>query len=217
MNELEKALKKSLPLLLIAVLLINPLHAVAQTGKPTNTFTQEQVQLKTAMQRLWIDHVIWTRSFIVSFLEDINNQDAVLERLLKNQNDIGNAIKPFYGEKAGNQLATLLREHIVIAGNLIGAARQKNMADFKKFNEQWFRNADDIAEFLASLNPNWIENDFKNALYIHLQLLTDQVNAILNKEYEAEIVAFDKGTDHITLLADMLTNGIFRQFPEKFR
>lgn len=39
------------------------------------------------------------------------------------QTDIGNAIKPFYGDEAGNKLAALLHEHIVGAANVLAAAK----------------------------------------------------------------------------------------------
>ncbi|HEY5524645.1 MAG TPA: glycosyltransferase, partial [Clostridium sp.] len=68
--------------------------------------------LKMQQRQLWSDHVSWTRSFIVSDLASLEDKDPVLQRLLKNQDDIGNSIKPYYGEEAGNALSKLLREHI---------------------------------------------------------------------------------------------------------
>jgi hypothetical protein len=78
-------------------------------------------------------------------------------RLLRNQQDIRNAMKPFYGEDAGNQLGKLLTEHIVIAGKVVDAAKSGNAAELEKNNKEWYRNADDIASFLSKANPNWTE------------------------------------------------------------
>ena len=177
---------------------------------------ESSVQLQHALRKLWIDHTIWTKSYIVSAISGLDDQEKVLTRLLKNQDDIGNAIKPYYGEEAGNKLAQLLREHIQIAGKVVEAAKSGNQATFKKYNAEWHRNADDIALFLSKANPNWSNEELKELLYTHLQLLTDQVSARLKKDTDAEIVAFDQGEDHIIKLADVLTKGIIKQFPKKF-
>ena len=76
-------------------------------------------------RQLWIDHVSWTRNFIVSDIASLEDKNIVLERLLKNQDDIGNSIKPYYGEDAGNKLSALLREHIELAGKVLEAAKTK--------------------------------------------------------------------------------------------
>jgi hypothetical protein len=161
--------------------------------------------------------VLWTRSYILSNLAGLLDQEQVLARLLKNQKDIGNAIKPYYGEAAGNKLAELLTEHIAIAGKIVNAAKSGNQADFEKFNKEWYKNADDIAKFLSSANPNWTHKQIKDLLDRYLQLLTENVAARLAKNWEADIIAFDQGEDHIIMLADTLTEGIVKQFPDRFR
>ncbi|CAG7637713.1 hypothetical protein PAESOLCIP111_03871 [Paenibacillus solanacearum] len=110
----------------------------------------QMVQLKGDMQKAWIDHTIWTRSYIVSALSNRPDQKAVLDRLLQNQQDIGNVIKPYYGEAAGNQLAKLLKEHILIAGKIVAAAKAGNQADVKRLEAEWHRNADDRQIFKRS-------------------------------------------------------------------
>src|SRR5437016_10155040 len=64
--------------------------------------------LRNDMRRLWEDHIIYTRNFIVSFAGNLPDQDAVSARLMKNQEDIGNAISSFYRDAAGTQLTALL-------------------------------------------------------------------------------------------------------------
>lgn len=188
-----------------------------QVSMQKQCLNPSMVQLKENLRKLWIDHVIWTRSYIVSAIAGLEDQEEVLARLLRNQQDIGNAIKPYYGEAAGNKLAELLREHILIAGKVVDAAKAGNQADFEKFNKEWYRNADDIAKFLSSANPNWSYKELRELLFVHLQLLTDAVTARINKDWDADIVAFDKGQAHIIKIADTLTAGIIKQFPEKFK
>ncbi|EPY11474.1 hypothetical protein [Paenibacillus alvei] len=174
------------------------------------------VQLKTDMQKAWIDHTIWMRTYIVSALANLPDQKDVLERLLQNQQDIGNIIKPYYGEAAGNKLAEILREHILIAGKIVAAAKAGNQADVKKLEADWHKNADEIAKFLSDANPNWQFKELQDMWYTHLQYITEIVLDRLKGDWKADIAATDKNEIHMIHLADILTEGIVKQFPEKF-
>lgn len=174
------------------------------------------VNMKIDQRKLWIDHVSWTRSFIISDLASLADKDPVLERLLKNQDDIGASIKPYYGEEAGNKLSKLLREHIVIAGQVVDSAKSNNKSDLDKYNKSWYKNADDIADFLSSANSNWANSELKDMLHKHLEFVTAQAVERLNKNWKADIEAYDKGEEHMIKFADMLSDGIVKQFPQKF-
>ncbi|HAQ06239.1 MAG TPA: glycosyltransferase [Bacillus bacterium] len=174
-------------------------------------------ELKDDMRKLWIDHVVWTRDYLKSNLADLDDQEEVLARLLKNQKDLGKAIKPYYGEQTGNKFTTLLKEHIVIAGELIEAAKSGDSGKFNKINTKWYKNADDIVEFLSGANPKLDKKELKEAFYMHLKLVNDEVTARLNKDWEADILAFDQGEEHMIEFADTLARGIKNQFPEKFK
>lgn len=198
-------------------ILSSPFQANAKMNERVQeTYTQKEAKLMFDLRKLWIDHTVWTRNYIVSAIASAEDQDAALSRLLQNQKDIGNAIKPYYGEKASKKLAELLTEHIVIAGELIEAAKNNDQANVEKYNKEWYRNADDIAQFLSSANPNWSKKDLKALLDEHLVLTLDQAVARLEKNWEADIEAFDKGEVHIIKLADALSKGIIKQFPKKF-
>jgi hypothetical protein len=180
-------------------------------------YSQNAINLYSVQRRLWKDHVYWIRSYIESSLSGLPNKDAVLKRLLQNQADIGNSIKPYYGDAAGNQLTKLMTEHIVIAGQLVDALKKGDQANAEKLNKEWHRNADDIAKFLIKANPNWNEQELKDLLYMYLKLLTDEVTAYLKKDWAGEIVVLDKNMNHMAMLADEITNGIMKQFPHQFR
>lgn len=144
------------------------------------TITQKQVDFKMEMRRLWEDHVTYTRMFIVETAANISN-DVTVARLLKNQEDIGNAIKPYYGDAAGNQLTALLKQHIVIAADVVHAAKARNSTALDAANKQWFANADQIAVFLSQINPTyWPESAIKSMLYEHLSLTTAETVARLH-------------------------------------
>jgi hypothetical protein len=180
-------------------------------------YTKSAVELQKAMRQLWEEHIVYTRGFIISATAGLEDTGKVAERLLRNQDDIGNAIKPIYGEAAGNKLAALLRDHILIAADIVTAAKSGDNDGVAKGEKRWQANADDIAAFLSSANPNWPAQDIKNMMYKHLALTTTEVVSRLKKDWTADIEAYDKGHEHMLMFADMLTDGIVKQFPEKFK
>lgn len=184
---------------------------------PTMTYTKSVVDLNMGMRKLWEDHVFYTRNFIISALANLEDANKISERLLKNQDEIGNAVKVYYGEAAGNQLAGLLRDHILIAVEVVKAAKSGNDMELKKASDKWNANADDIAVFLSNANPNWPKQTLVDMLHKHLDLTTNEVVSRLKKDWPADIKAFDEGNDHILILSDTLSNGIVKQFPDKFR
>lgn len=172
--------------------------------------------VRLALRKLWTDHVIWTREYIVAAVAGTPDADAAAGRLLRNQDDIGAAIVPYYGETAGQALTSLLRDHILIAVDLVAAAKSGDDAAFAKHDARWSDNAGQIARFLAGANPNWPEKDVLDLLSLHLKLTKDEAVARLTKDWAADVRAFDDILTEIMVLADALHDGLVAQFPDKF-
>jgi hypothetical protein len=178
------------------------------------TTSREPVRL--ALRKLWSDHVFWTRDYIMAAVAGTPDADAAAGRLLKNQDDIGAAIVPYYGEAAGTELTRLLREHIMIAVDLVGAAKKGDNDAFAKHDARWTANAGEIARFLAGANPHWPEKDVMDLLALHLKLTKDEAVARLQSNWDADVKAFDDIFTEIMVLADALNDGLVAQFPEMF-
>lgn len=197
-------------------------YAEAMKGKMMDTTgnemccTKAELDLRLAMRKLWEDHITYTRNYIISALADLEDVDVVAGRLLKNQDDLGDAIKPYYGEEAGKKLASLLRDHILIATEVVKAAKTGNNEDLDKANKKWNSNADSIASFLSGANPNWTKKALTDMLYVHLEFTTGEVVSRINENWAADTDYYDKGHLHMLMFADVLTDGIVKQFPGKF-
>ncbi len=195
-------------------------HAHPTLGLPDNLPPPflKVLAFHDAMRKLWEDHITWTRMFIVSALADLPDTGDAAGRLLQNQADIGDAIKPFYGEAAGEQLTALLRDHILIAADLVAAAKAGDAAGVEAASARWYANADDIATFLSNANPkNWPLDEMKAMMREHLDLTLQEAVARLTGDWAADIAAYDKIHQQILEMADMLSTGIIRQFPQKFK
>lgn len=203
---------RQLAWLALAALLVAPSLAVGQPARI------DRSALRGDMRKLWEDHITWTRLYIVSATASLPDKDATAQRLLRNQADIGNAIKPFYGEAAGTKLTALLKDHITIAVEIIDAAMKGDAARKDDAVKRWSVNADDIAAFLSGANPsNWPAADMKKMMRDHLDLTTAELVARLQKNWAADVQAYDNVHDEILRMSDMLSDGIARQFPTKFK
>jgi hypothetical protein len=176
---------------------------------------QSRAAFNDAMRVLWEDHIVWTRMAVISIVDDRPDQSFAVERLLKNQDDIGNAIKPFYGDTAGDALTELLREHIVGAADLLVAA--KTGVGFEAAREAWYANGAEIGAFLADANPrNWNRTEMQAMMRDHLDLTLAEAVARLQGDYAADVAAYDEIHVQILHMADMLSDGIIAQFPGQF-
>jgi hypothetical protein len=172
--------------------------------------------LDQAMRKLWAEHVVYTRLYIISAIDGTGDTQAVATRLLKNQEDIGNAIVPYYGAAAGSKLTDLLKQHILIAVDVVSAAKANDAAKLQDAQTRWHANAADLAAFLSGANPNWPKQAVLDMLNTHLALTTQEAVNRLKKNYPDELATYDKVFGQAMMMADTLTDGIVKQFPNQF-
>lgn len=190
-------------------------HAGAAAPAPR---TDAQRLFHDQMRRLWEDHATWTRLAIVTFAADAPGFDTTAARLLLNQADIGDAIKPFYGDAAGTQLTALLHDHITIAVEVMAAARMGDQAAFADARTRWYANGNDVADFLAGANPRyWPQDAMRSAMATHLDQTLSEAAHELAGEYDASISDYEQVHGHILMMADTLSAGIIGQFPDQLR
>jgi hypothetical protein len=179
--------------------------------------TPKAVALRLEMRKLWEDHITWTRLAIISLEGGTPDTDATVARLLRNQVDIGNAFRPYYGKRTAEAVTKLLREHILIAADVIAAAKAGDGTQLAYAQARWLDNADQIAAALHSVNPRfWKLEEMKAEMHRHLALTTQEAVARLQQDWTGDVAAYDRVHVHILHMADMLTEGIVHQFPRRF-
>jgi hypothetical protein len=195
----------------------NPDSHIAFFAANNDNLNQTKVtELRISLHDLWVEHIVWTRQYVVAAAAAQPDAAFAAERLLKNQEDIGNAIKPFYGDQAGNQLTSQLKDHITIAVDLLEAAKAGNNTALEETEEKWYANADEIATFLSAANPNWTKEDMLNMLNEHLSLTKTEAVARLTGDYATDVTTFDALYKHAVSMGDEFTVGIVKQFQEQF-
>jgi hypothetical protein len=183
-------------------------HAAARTNREA---------FRADMRKLWEDPITWTRLFIVSDVADLPDLQATTARLLRNQDDIGDAVAKFYGRAAGDQLSALLKDHILLAAQLLNAAKAGNNEAVNQASADWYANANEIGAFLHDANPKqWSLADMQGMMKTHLDLTLEEAVAHLTGDFGTDVAAYDRVHAEILQMADMLSNGIISQFPSAF-
>jgi hypothetical protein len=229
MSRKRTRLLRSLLLALLAVVGATLVLAVsgataASARKATSQAAQHrpihpaELALHDAMRKLWEDHITWTRNVIISIDAGLPDLNTVVARLLQNQTDIGNAIKPYYGDAAGDQLTALLRQHILGAADVLVALKAGDQSALQAALTAWYANAHDIAVFLSTANPkNWPLAEMDQMMKDHLDATTREAVARNQGDWSADVAAYDAVHVQILAMADMLSSGIIAQFPNEFR
>src|SRR2546425_5544275 len=223
-NKIRTKLTRKTMAIAISTIMILGTIALASTLGQVNAAHDNQEQNKTsavafhdAMRKLWEDHITWTRLVIVSVLNGLPDTPSTVDRLLQNEAAIGNAINPFYGTAAGNQLTSLLHDHITIAAEILTDAKAGNTVALNNAIARWYANANDIAAFLHNANPkHWSIDMIQSMMKTHLDLTLAEAVAYLKGDYNGSVKSYEQVHLEILGMADTLSSGIIAQFPHSF-
>ena len=177
-----------------------------------NGYTQREVCLMNQLRKLWEQHVYWTRFFIISTAADLADLEPVTKRLLRNPGDFAAVLTQFYGVRLSNRFKDLFTQHLLIAADLVNAAKKQEAAKAEEARQKWYANAGDIAKFLADINPCWSETRWKAMLYDHLAMTEREAVLRLGGKYAEDIQIFDRIEEEALKMADDMANGIIKQF-----
>jgi hypothetical protein len=213
------ATHKTIAISLIVVALLGTL-ALATSLAQANAERDKTsaIAFHDQMRKLWEDHITWTRLVIISIANGLPDTGSTLDRLFQNQVDIGNAIKPFYGGAAADQLTSLLHDHIAIAGEILTDAKSGDQAALNDALTRWYANANDIAGFLHNANPkHWPLDMLQSMMKSHLDLTLAEAVAYLKGNYDDSVKGYEQVHLEILSMADTLSSGIIAQFPHAFK
>lgn len=168
------------------------------------------------MNIAWIEHILWTRLLLISIAENLNDLDSTRNRLLQNPKKIADIFRIYYGDKIGSEIQDLLTEHLQIGEKLIVALKNNNQTLARTLNDEWYKNADKMADAFSSINPFYPKEQIRKMLYDHLKFTSDEVSARLKKDYVVDIKAYDMVQKEILNMSYFFVHGIVNQFPNMF-
>lgn len=176
---------------------------------PSGSWSDDTRAYRELSLRRWYDHVIYTRNTILSLLSHGQDVTDSINRLLKNQDDIGDLFRPFYPAAQVDDIVLLLKDHIKQAGDIITASMAGE--DTATLIEKWRANCQAILAALIALDPDWAETDLARLWDEHLDLTLNELVLRNTQEWANDIVNFDRIMDNIQKISDILVDGISQQ------
>lgn len=175
-------------------------------------YTRYQVDLLNQLRLLWEQHVHWTRYFIISTAANLGDLEPVTKRLLQNPGDFGKVFQMFYDDKIVSTFVNLFTQHLLIAADLVNAAKNGDTSAANEARTKWYKNADEISAFLASINPYWNEQVWRNLFYSHLQMTEQEATLRLAGKYAADVNLYDIIEQQALKMADYMFYGLINNF-----
>jgi hypothetical protein len=193
-----------------------PAGADTPKAAPAATAAATAPKLHAAMRGLWQGHVQHTRAYAVAVkAHDAAAADKAAKDVVANATDIANAVGGFYGDAAGKQMLQLLAGHWGGVKALTDAAQKGDAAAKQKAMNDLSANSDAIATFLSGANPNLPKDAVRGLLMTHVGHHAAQVDEIMRGDASGEAATWKAMQAHMNTLADALSDGIAKQFPNK--
>lgn len=180
--------------------------------KPPNCINEQELALINEMRTLWQQHIAWTRMTISSLVFHVPDAEVAAARLVKTGTDMGDSLVPFYGELVGHTYGQLLKEHVELAGDLVKALMAGQNDKAAEIEKRWYRNGDEIALFVSSINPFIDREAFREMFYAHLGLIKAEMVYLIHQDFKADVQVFDRMVVEGLEMADLLSGAIRQQF-----
>ncbi len=174
--------------------------------------------LKLAFRDLWTDHICWVRNVILETkYGDQAAAKVAEERVVRDAKGIAGAIMPYYGKEASDKLFGLLAGHYGAIKDYMNATFSNNKVAEDKAAEMLKKNANEIAVFLSSANPNWSKDVLESVLIAHGGHHMTDINEISKKDFSGDAKTWEAMKRHVYVISGVLSDGIVKQFPDTFK
>jgi len=175
-----------------------------------------RIALFSAWRKLWEQHVMWTRSLIISKVDRLGDANLVATRLLRNPHDMGYELSPYFKSSSIDLFVKLFEEHLLIAAKLVDAAIAGNSQLVEQLNHEWFKNADDIAQLMHEFFPFESKESWQAMMHEHLKLTKEEAVLRIGKKYAENVAIYDTIETQALEMADMIASGIIKSFFKRY-
>lgn len=171
---------------------------------PTNT---HNANAKMTLRKAFTDHAVYTKFVITDIIEALPNLTVDVNRLMKNQEEIGYILSVSIGSEKGIELTNALKEHIRLASESVKAIKSGVAGNA---NTLFLEHAETVGRFVSSLNPEKLPlAPIIEAFKKHSQYVIDIATAQKSRTVYDIVTLYDAYYNHILSLSDTLAVALF--------
>lgn len=182
-----------------------------QPNRPGNNMPQPDTGLgntfRERMRMAWLNHIMLVKFYLISFFDNLSSQNAWKDAVGQNAEEILSLFAEVYPPTVMQQLTNLFLEHLKLTDEVAADLKADPTATGPAMMN-WYTNAENMAAFLSRQNPAFNEDELRKALYDHLDMERQQMEAYLDGDYKTDIDIFLRSQKKIIELADMLASGL---------
>ena len=188
----------------------NPAGSSSNTVYSTSSDLRKDLNIKLA------EHVALSSEAMRTSYDNHGSSTAVVDELDKNSQELAEIIGSFYGEEPKATFLKLWRDHITFLINYTISTKN----DDKEGREQALSDLEDYsqesAEFFAGLNNNLSTENLKPLFADYRDIMIDSIDDYSNAKYTESLDKESQAYVQAGKIADAISDGIARQFPDKF-
>ncbi|MHB1153982.1 MAG: hypothetical protein ACYCWE_20850 [Eubacteriales bacterium] len=174
--------------------------------------TQIQTSLIYRFRELWRRYILYTREYIINVACGFETPPFITHRMTQNALDFFYEFRQYYEYEKSRIFELLLKKQFFISASLLNSANAGDTELTEIFKTEWYNNVDEIAGFLASVNPNWSKEAWQKILYDYLFLLEYEGTCEYMAKYNAELKSYETIQDQSFIIGNYMADGIINQF-----
>jgi len=185
---------------------------MANNNQNQNGLTYGQINLNNRLRRLWSQLAMWRRDYLVSLASNIGDLQLIENRLNNVTSDFGNVFESFFGVQIANQMEYYFTVQASILNDIANAVKAGNTETADETIKRLYENVDDMASYLAGINPYWNQVNIRSLFYEYYKETVMQMVSVLSGNQEEAIRIYENLEDYVLEIADYLTEGFIDYF-----
>ncbi|MHB1151046.1 MAG: hypothetical protein ACYCWE_00750 [Eubacteriales bacterium] len=170
-----------------------------------------QMSVINTFREIWRQYIFWMINNINYIICGFGNESYIAQRVNEALNTFVVEFQKYYQYGDTKIFEVFLRTYLVYATGLLNAMKSGDTQLINEARTEGFKNADKLAAFYAGINPYWSEQEWKNLIYEHIDLIEKRFQSYFNS-CTTQIIYDKNFNDHLTRISDYMAEGIIKQF-----
>lgn len=157
----------------------------------------------------WRRFTTWIRVYIISRYAGIGTGEEAFNRLYTEISGIGSMLQIMFERESSNRLSQLFNQFTYALRDLITTQLLNNRDAMNQNIERLYKAAEDIAKYIASINPYLSETEWKSLMETYVDYTIEQANSFITGDFSGDIELFKRLTALTNTMGDVFAQGFY--------